>query len=278
MSLDGKQLVQEEWDLRTRLSAVRDTLRPAEQRVADFLLQEGAEYPDFALAQLAEAAGTSQSAVVDMCKTMGLSGFREFRLMWVKEQATRSALALPESPLFGGLISGLLHTEQLLRNGIDRAVARLLRAKEIFLFASGGSGLVAELCAEGLAVAGRLVFTFKSNEAIGSAHFDEQTVLVVISHRGANPILAQAMQQARAVGATTILITGRPQSELAALADELLVTSCPYGQSMRLITSEVRAIQMAVVHALVSAFRRHSKQREVDLQTYQRWHERQGLE
>lgn len=266
----------EEWDIRTRLTAALERLRPAEQRVARFLLDEGRHYPDLTLAELAQKAGTSQSAVVDLCKSIGLSGFREFRLLWVKEQTELKIRSQPESQLFGTLFSELTRTEQLLQGRIERAAAMLRDAKEVFLFGSGGSGLVAELCAEGLAVAGRLAFTFKSDEAISSAYFNDQTVIVVISHRGRNPRLAEAMERAREVGARSILITSRPDSLLASVADEVLLTSCPHGPNLPLITAEIRAVQMAAVHALTAEYRRQSKQRDMDLQTYRRWHDRQN--
>lgn len=268
--------IQDNWDLRTRLSAICDNLRPAEQRVARFLLDHGHQYPDFTLADLAQKAGSSQSAVVEMCQSIGLSGFREFRLMWVKELATRPASDLFDSQLFGGLFSELLHTERLLQEGLETAATSIASAKQVFLFGSGGSGLVAGLCAEGLAVAGRMAYTFNSDERITSSFFSDQTVIVVISHRGENPVLAQAMEQARQVGATSILITSRPESPLASLADQLLITAAPSGHAMPLINSKVRALQLAVVHALVEAVGRQIN-KDVDVQTFARWQHNEGL-
>ena len=264
------------WDLRTRLAAALDRLRPAEQRIARFLLDEGAAYPDLTLAQLAELSGSSQSAVVDLCKSIGLSGFREFRLLWVKEQAERQVRSEKESRLFGTLLVELERTERLLQGRVERTAALLADAREVFVFGSGGSGLVAELCAEGLAVAGRLAFTFKSDEAISSAFFDRDTVVIVISHRGKNPRLAEAMERAKTAGATTILLTSQPATILTSLADEVLLTSCPYGPDLPLITAEIRAIQVAAVHALVTAYTRHTKQPDMDVSAYRRWHQRQG--
>lgn len=256
------------WDLRTRLLAVRERLRPAERRVADFLLNEGHHYHDFTLSDLAQRTGASQSAIVHMCQTLGLSGFREFRLLWVRESAIESACDVSESVIFRTLFSELLRTEQLLAGELDKAAVCVAGAKKVFIFGSGGSGLVAELAAEGLAVAGRLAFTLSSNKRITSTFFDSETVVLVISHKGENNELAEAMERARNAGATTVLITGAPDSRLASIADILLLTSAPKEGAFSLATAEVRTLQLAAVYALVTAVGRYLKPEEADVDAF----------
>lgn len=244
---------QPEWDVRTRLRAVYPRLRPAAQRVASLLLEQGERFPDFTLAQLCDEAGVTSSAVIHMCQAMGLSGFREFRTRWVQDMASRSALSGTDTVLFSDLYPELVTTEKLLLPNIHVAAEQIARAKQVFIFGSLGSGLVAQLGAEGLARVGRMAITFPSDERITWAYFDVDTVVIVVSHRGQNPALGEAMEHARSVGARTILMTGRPHSPLADLADIVLLTAAPGGPEAKPSNSVVRAVQVAAMHALVQA-------------------------
>jgi DNA-binding MurR/RpiR family transcriptional regulator len=56
-----------------------DSFTKAEQKVADFILNDPHRLVAFNLANLAQQSGTSNAAVIRMCQKMGFDGFSEFK-------------------------------------------------------------------------------------------------------------------------------------------------------------------------------------------------------
>ncbi len=242
-------------NLRTRLAEASPRLRPSEQRVAEFLIREGHRFSDLTLSDLASRSNVSQSAVVQMCKKIGLSGFRDFRLRWVQESSKLAAQNRPHSSVFAKLFRELTQTESMIGPNLDRAADAIRHAAQVFILGGEASGLVAELAAQSLAVVGHMAVAFQDDQRLKAshAHFREGTVMIVISHRGVNPVLESAVIAGRDQGAVVIVITSRPRSPLAGLAHILLPTTIADPPGQRLVTSFVRAIQVAVVHAVIDA-------------------------
>ena len=63
-----------------RLREVYDSLNPSERKVATFILQEPAEMIQMSVADLAVRSGSSQVAIVRLCKTMGFKGYQDLKL------------------------------------------------------------------------------------------------------------------------------------------------------------------------------------------------------
>jgi len=250
--------------LRSRLAAAAPRLRPAEQRVAAFLIQEGHRYPDITLSELASRTGVSQSAIVHMCQELGLGGFREFRLLWVQESTKLAAQSRPHSALFARLFQELAQTEEMIEPVLGRAADAVCKASQLFILGGEASGLVAELAAESLAIVGRMAVAFRDDDRLAASqrHFKDGSAVIVFSHRGVNPVLESAVAKGREQGATIITVTSRPESPLAVLADILVPTAVGDPPGQRHVTSIVRAIQVAVVHALVDAVVARSRPRE----------------
>jgi DNA-binding MurR/RpiR family transcriptional regulator len=86
------------------------------------------------------------------------------------------------------------------------------------------------------------------------------TAVLVISYRGANPVMQQVVERDRKRGARIIVLTSNPNSELAQAADLVLVTGCQVGaDSMELEKTAARVVQIASVHALVAATAQQKK-------------------
>lgn len=247
-------VVPERNTLHTKLSMCFSGLPPAEQKVAGYLLHHAADHPDLPIAELAARVQVSKAVVVRMCQFLGFSGYREFRLEWARESPWQAASERVAMPIMGTVYRELLNTEDLLSvQALDQAAAAILRAKNFFIYGSGGSSLLAQLAAAAFASLGRLPVTF--NEAMWRSHppifADAQTTVLVISHRGVNPQIQKVVDGDRERGATIITLTSNPYSELAHAADILLITGCPAGSDIRsLELSAARVVQMACLHAL----------------------------
>lgn len=72
------------------LFAIRNSyksLRPSEQKVADFILQGAADLTEMNIQQMSSAAGVSQPTIIRFASAMGLKGFRKLRKKLIETYA-----------------------------------------------------------------------------------------------------------------------------------------------------------------------------------------------
>jgi DNA-binding MurR/RpiR family transcriptional regulator len=160
-------------------------------------------------------------------------------------------------PGFAEIFASLQQTAELLSpDALVQAASIIRRARQFFIYASGGSSFVAQLAAAAFTTIDRLAITF--NEAVwrmsNTIFADADTAVLVISHRGSNTTMQQVVERDRKRGARIVLLTSNPNSDLAQVADIVLTTGCQVsGDSMELEKTAVRVVQSAAIHALVAA-------------------------
>ena len=59
-----------------RLQTIRASLPPTGQRIADFILEHGADVVHMSVTEVAERANASEGSVVGLCQKIGASGFQ----------------------------------------------------------------------------------------------------------------------------------------------------------------------------------------------------------
>lgn len=70
-----------------RIREIIDNLNPSEKKIAEYILKSPKEIPDLSIKDLADKSGSSQSAVVRLCKILGYKGYKEFRITIAKDTA-----------------------------------------------------------------------------------------------------------------------------------------------------------------------------------------------
>lgn len=246
--------------IRSLLARKLHEMRPAEQKVASLLLYGAGDIEDLRLEALAARAGVSPSAVVRMCHALGFDGFRTFRDRWMLEHSSppaRHPSTHRDHPLWLA-IESLHQTADLIDPRLlAQAGERVRSAATVLVYGQGGSGYLARLTAAALTVTGRLAVALTESETASTQlPVDDETVLIVISHRGTNPAVCNFARRCRERGATAIVVTSGAKSPLAALADLLLLTSAPVEDDrVMLELSPARVVQMAVLQALIQASR-----------------------
>ncbi len=250
----GRTAVSAPDNLRATIARSLNSLSPSGERVARFLLAEGAKRDDFSLREIARQSGVSEAAVVRMCKALGFRGFREFRLAWARERGLRADRErTPE--LFADVVAALRETEALIQEGLADAAAAIARADRVFLYGSGASALVAEVTAKSFMVAGHFAVAYRDDSGGQEAlrHVGGSSVVLVISHRGENEALADVLRHGKERGAVCIVLTSEPKSSLAGMADILLATGGALNTpKSSAVGSHGRVVQLAAVHALIT--------------------------
>ncbi|MES2743677.1 MAG: glucokinase [Pseudomonadota bacterium] len=214
--------------LMDRVLHLQQELSPAEQRVAQLVLQQPRLVLNEPIADIARLAEVSQPTVIRFCRSLGFQGLADFKLKF----ATSLTGAIPvrhtqvrvsdsthdlSAKVIDNTVSAILKfRDQLDVHALDRAIALVSKAKRIEFFALGNSRVVA--------IDGQhKFFRFRiPTGAYGDSHLftlaaellSPGDVVIAISKSGKLPELLQAVDAARAVGADVIAISSS-QSPLA---------------------------------------------------------------
>lgn len=225
-----------------RLRRHKDRLTEAEQRVIEWILDHPAKVVNMSAAQLAQACSVSEATVVRTCQRVGRTGFAKFKLALAFDLAESPEPA--EVPSFGEVEAGdsltvvaekvfsthlrALHRtlENMDINRFEAAVQAIGRARRLEVFAYGThSGIVYDTCGKfintGIPCTPRVDHV---QQLAASAVMESGDVLIGFSHSGRGRALLQAVQLAKAHGATTIGVTNFAHSPLAKAVDIPLIT------------------------------------------------------
>jgi RpiR family transcriptional regulator, carbohydrate utilization regulator len=228
--LDGKELAPDA--LVARITAVRLSLRPSEQRVASYILGQPNRVAHMAIAELAEVVGVTDPTIARFAQALGFTGYKAFKVALAKSLATgvpyvhtdvspQDSCADIIAKVFDRSIATLIS----MRNQVDpkifeRAADALTRAKKIEFYGVGNSGVVAMDAQHKFFLLG--VHTVAYNDphwqVQSAALLTGEDVVVAISRTGRTRDMIQTCEIAQRAGATVIAITERA-SQLAKLAD-----------------------------------------------------------
>lgn len=220
----------------SRIETIRPSLRPSEQRLADFALNQPGEVINLSMTELAAQASVSQATIARFCQALGCSGFREFKIKLAQTVAggvpfIHQDVAVGEtaSGIIGKVFDRALSTLMQVRNtlspaGVERAIELLAAARRIEFYGSGNSGIVAadmqhkffRLGIPTVAYSDPHVFT------MSALTLGEEDVAVVISNSGRTRDILDAAENALSVGARVVALT-HSDSPLARLASQALL-------------------------------------------------------
>jgi DNA-binding MurR/RpiR family transcriptional regulator len=227
-----------------RLRGLKPTLVPSKRRVAAYILRDPARVAQQTITELADAAQTSETTVLRLCQELGVRGYRELRVALAAESGREQERA--EGREIGGdigrdddldaIIDTITYTDQqaiadtarnLDRAALAEAVSLTAGARRVDIVGFGASAVVALDLQQKLHRIGLIAYAWHDiHEALtAAALLGPADVAVGVSHTGATLDTIDAIREASARGARTIVLTGVPNSPLAAQADVLLVTA-----------------------------------------------------
>jgi RpiR family carbohydrate utilization transcriptional regulator len=250
-----------------KIRALYDTLKSAERRLVDHLLENPLQVKDSTIVELARRAGCSEATIVRLSKRLGFEGFPELKAAFGSEEgharrfeyegilATDDCVTVV-GKVFDATRDALNDTLDLVvRDHYERAVEALLGASKIVFAGLGDAGLVAmEACQRFLRI-GENCFVSEDPDVqlIMAEHLQKGDVFFPISHTGRSKPILEAMKRARNAGATVILITNYPVSPLAKHADIVLLTAA----FSRHLTGEViskRVAELCIIESLYISY------------------------
>lgn len=240
--------------VRAHLSELRDT----EARVAQVIIDRGAELVHLSVSDVAALAHTAPSSVVRACQRLGFRGYQE-----VKIAAARLAPQAGRSRDHDPAARALTDTVRAAREALDglaatlpaerlRDAARILHAaSHVLVVGAGLSGAVAADAAYRVRALGSIVDSPADpiTAQLAAGQLPASAVCLAISHTGGTRSTVDAARRARRAGADVIAITSYARSPLSDTSTCTLVAG---GQDLvfGLETVASRLAHLVVVDAL----------------------------
>ena len=222
------------WEL---LQQHQNDLTKSGHMVADYLVQHAAEAQYLSISSLARECKVAEATVFRFCRALGFEGYHEMRIALAQANAT-GALVNQRAPepdadtatlcehagaLFMTAINGTQNA--LSPEAVDKAVALLHSARQVFCLGQGGSMLLAnDICARFSSLSNKFRTAGDSHmQILAASLMTEEDVVLFVSYSGATRDMIETLRTAKAAGAKIILITHYEDSPGAKLADIVLL-------------------------------------------------------
>jgi len=216
-------------------------LSKTERRVAEYVRR----YPDrtiiSSLQTVSEKCSVSDASVLRLCRSLGFSGYQDFKAALVPELLRKGASLYQEISLeddFSSLRASFLQNlakdiartvERYTEQAIHAVAGRVCQAQRIVIAGLAGSAGVARIfndCLLGLGILSSYVSDRVEMERIVS-RLGREDLIFGISHSGETQEIVHAVRRGRENKVFTVAVTNMPSSALAKLADLTLLTSVP---------------------------------------------------
>ncbi len=262
------------------IRAALPTLRPAERRVANAVLDDPAAVAGRSISALASQCNTSGATVLRFCRAVGFRHYPDLRLALARETGREEADNGVGARLTGD-ISPTDTIEQIVAQitysdaraiedtaatldlaALSRAIDAVNRAKRVDVYGVGASGFVAQDLHQKLHRIGLLSSVWPDPHAAltSAALLGPDDVAIAISHTGTTIDTIEALRVAAASGAVTIAITNFGRSPLTTHARHVLTTAARE-TTFRSGAMASRIAQLAVIDCLFVGVAQRSYER-----------------
>jgi RpiR family carbohydrate utilization transcriptional regulator len=248
-----------------RFQAIRTSLPPTGQRIADFILANAAEVVHMSVTELAERTQASEGSVVGLSKQVGASGFQQLKIslaqdivqpiQFIHEDLKRDDdTATVIEKIIRSDIQALKDTLSVIDpQAMARAVDLILNAERVEVYGIGSAAPIAEDAHYRMLRIGIncKVAVDSHVQAISAALTGPKVATLTVSHSGSTLETVTATRLAKEAGASTICITNFGKSPIHAHADVVLHTMARETQ-FRTEAMTSRIAQLSIVDALIT--------------------------
>ncbi len=261
-----------------RLRESLPSLSESESRVAEFIIQNPSEFVNMTIQELAVRSESSAAAAVRLWKSLGFSGYQDFKLR-VASDIQSSVAEQPYSELkagnsYGALvrvvedthIQSIQNTLRLLdESAVQEAVQAIFQASKMMTYGVGASSIVADDLAQKLTRVGFPVYeaTDFHKAAVIAAQFKPQDAVILVSHSGVTAEVVEVAEVAKRKGAHLIAISRFGDTPLTRIADTKLYVSAVEPE-IRLAATTSRIAALTVVDLLLLSLAKQSREEIYD--------------
>lgn len=243
------------------------SLHQKERKLAEYILRQPDAVVNMGITDLAAQSETSTATITRFCKSFHLKGFPDFKMKLTAELAQQAQpdaeqsyqdiiagnpLASIVSAIQSNHLRSISDTTRLLdMEQLERAVRALREARQIDLYGVATSGIVAQDFYQKLIRIGKRATAFSDPhlQITSASTLTKKDLVLAISYSGETPETIDALNCAKAQGATTISLTKFGANTLSALSDISLFTSS-LEEGMRRGDMASRIAQLHVIDIL----------------------------
>ncbi|HAJ33593.1 MAG TPA: transcriptional regulator [Candidatus Atribacteria bacterium] len=223
-----------------RIKSQLTSLKPAERRVADYILNNINEVIHLSITKMAENVGVSEATIVKFCQHIGYSGYQELKIILAQagekehrehiygEIEANDDINIIIKKIFQIYSKSLNNTKELLQNtDIKTGIEMILKARRLYFFGFGASGIVAkdaDLKFKRINYISEALIDNHKQKTIG-ALLTKEDVVIAISDSGRTKELIESLKIVKNTMAKIIAITSNLGSPITKLADITLLTS-----------------------------------------------------
>lgn len=250
---------------REKILSKINSLTNTEKKIAQYVLDHYESVLNSNIIELSEQAKVSEASVVRFCKSLGYKGFQEFKIKAAIDVLPKDKHfnpVLKEDDSVEGICRKIFNSEMSVLNrtllgldmkAIEAAAEAIYSAKQVVLFGSGGSQLVAQDALHKLMKIGIKIHVYADHDLqlMSSSLMKPEDVAIGISHSGSNSSVYYCLKNARECGAKTIALVRQGKTPLSKNADIILQTTSEETifQSESVTT---RIAQLAIIDSLVA--------------------------
>lgn len=213
------------------------SLTPSEKKVAEFVIASPKEATGMSLQKMAKRCECGEATVVRLCRTIGVSGYAEFKRLLSKQLL--SPPSKEETDIFGSAHGMSQIVESVFKLNIlnlrktlevaameeyENACEVLAYTKKICFFAIGDAMFPCNYASLRFRRLGYDCYADSDADIqiVNACNMKEGDVAIAISHSGRTKQVVEAMRIAKERGAVTICITKAGKSELTKYSDIVL--------------------------------------------------------
>lgn len=249
-----------------RVQNALDTASPGERRIAAWILEDPSRVLGSAITEVARNCEVSEATVVRFCKSLGLEGYRDFRIRMAQELGAVAPELNEWVPDFTSQTEGLASIvfennikamratlASLNYEEVEKAIGILTSANRVEFIGVGPSSVVAmDAHLKFLRIGVSSSFSHNANvQAMSASLLKPGDAALAVSYSGTTRDTIDALAAARQAGASTIAVTNYCNMPIAEVADVMICTKAArellQGGGM---TS--RVAQLAVIDLLFS--------------------------
>ncbi len=247
-----------------QMQAVYDTLKTAEHRAADFILEYPEKIPRISIVDFAVEAGCSEATIFRLSKRLGYEGFPELKrdfescqkdgVRFMYGDITRDDTPLSVvKKVFDSSVAALRDTFGLIdESSYLEAVKAISQAQTMMFWGVGDAGAVAlEAYQRFIRVGKHCIFSQDpDSNMISASQLDPSDLFLAVSYTGQSKLVIDAAKIAKERGATVIAVTNYPFSSLAKRADIILQTAV----FSKTVTGEIMAKRITALCIIESLY------------------------
>jgi len=257
-----------------RIRSAYQDLYSAEKKVAGFILDHSGDIIHLSVTEVAEQSGVSEATVVRFCRSLGYSGYQDFKLTLARdtvapiktihEELEKSDdIAAVTHKVFQNNIQALNDTLEVLEmKEMKKAEDAISRAGKILIIGVGTSApIVHDAYNKFFRIGLNCSCQTDSHlQVMEAALLNKGDVLIAISHSGSTKDPIETLKVAKSRGAVTVCITNNSLSPITREADIRLVTA---SRETRFKSEALasRIAQTSIINALFMALSLHHFQK-----------------